>query len=301
MEWALVTSANVVEKGIILAGGSGTRLYPVTLATSKQLAPIYNKPMVYYPLSVLMLAGIREVVVITTPHEQEAFKRLLGDGSQWGMTLHYEVQPKPEGLAQAFLVAERHIEGQPCALVLGDNIFYGRGLSEMLRRAASVDDGAVVFAYPVENPQAYGVVELDAGNHAITIEEKPKEPKSRLAVTGLYFYDANVLGHARSLKPSARGELEITDLNRIYLEKGNLRVEVMGRGFAWLDTGTHRSMLQAANFVEAVESRQGLMISCPEEIAFRLGWITADQVRKVAEPMAKNDYGQYLLRLLDES
>ncbi|HXH62313.1 MAG TPA: glucose-1-phosphate thymidylyltransferase RfbA [Fimbriimonadaceae bacterium] len=289
----------MIEKGIILAGGSGTRLYPVTKATSKQLVPIYNKPMVYYPLSVLMLAGIREAIVITTPHEQEAFKRLLGDGSQWGMKLHFEVQPKPEGLAQAFLVAERHIEGQPCALVLGDNIFYGRGLSAMLRSAASLESGAVVFAYPVENPSAYGVVAFDAEGNANSLEEKPKQPKSKFAVTGLYFYDSQVLGLARSLKPSARGELEITDLNRIYLEQKNLRVEVMGRGFAWLDTGTHHSMLQASNFVEAVESRQGLMISCPEEIAFRMGWITADQVRAVAEPMAKNEYGQYLMRLVD--
>ncbi len=291
---------HVVEKGIILAGGTGTRLFPVTLATSKQLVPIYNKPMVYYPLSVLMLAGIREVIVVTTPHEQHAFQRLLGDGSQWGMKLHFEVQPKPEGLAQAFLVAARHIEGQPCALVLGDNIFYGRGLSQMLRSAASLTSGAVVFAYPVDRPQDYGVVAFDSSGNAVSLEEKPKEPKSKFAVTGLYFYDNQVLGLARSLKPSARGELEITDLNRSYLEQGGLRVEVMGRGFAWLDTGTHHSMLQAANFVEAVESRQGLMISCPEEIAFRMGWIDAAAVRKVAEPMAKNEYGQYLLRLVSE-
>jgi glucose-1-phosphate thymidylyltransferase len=288
----------VVKKGIVLAGGSGSRLYPVTLATSKQLVPIYNKPMVYYPLSVLMLAGIREVVVVTTPHEQHAFQRLLGDGSQWGMELHFEVQPKPEGLAQAFLVAQRHIEGQPCAMVLGDNIFYGRGLSGMVRSAASLDSGAVVFAYPVENPSVYGVVEMDSAGRAVSIEEKPATPRSRLAVTGLYFYDAQVLGLARSLKPSARGELEITDLNLRYLEQGSLRVEVMGRGFAWLDTGTHHSMLQASNFVEAVESRQGLMISCPEEIAFRMGWIDAAQVRRLAEPMAKNEYGRYLLGLV---
>ena len=291
---------DVVKKGIILAGGSGSRLYPVTLATSKQLAPVYNKPMVYYPLSVLMLAGIREVVVVTTPHDQEAFKRLLQDGDQWGMTLHYEAQPKPEGLAQAFLVAERHIEGQPCALVLGDNIFYGRGLSQMLRSAASLESGAVVFAYPVDRPEDYGVVEFGPDGRAVSLEEKPKQPKSRFAVTGLYFYDEQVLGLARSLKPSARGELEITDLNRIYLEQGSLKVEVMGRGFAWLDTGTHRSMLQASNFVEAVESRQGLMVSCPEEIAFRMGWIDAAALRKAAGPMAKNDYGQYLLRLAEE-
>ena len=290
---------DVVKKGIILAGGSGSRLFPVTMATSKQLVPIYNKPMVYYPLSVLMLAGIREVVVITTPHDQAAFERLLGDGSQWGMSLHYEVQPKPEGLAQSFLVAERHIEGQACALVLGDNIFYGRGLSAMLTGAASLDSGAVVFAYPVDRPQEYGVVAFDGAGNAVSIEEKPAAPKSRFAVTGLYFYDSQVLSLARTLKPSARGELEITDLNRMYLEKGSLRVEVMGRGFAWLDTGTHHSMLQAANFVEAVESRQGLMISCPEEIAFGLGWIDAGQVRRLAEPMAKNEYGRYLLRLVE--
>lgn len=289
----------MVKKGIILAGGSGTRLYPVTLATSKQLVPIYNKPMIYYPLSVLMLAGIREVIVITTPHEQAAFQRLLGDGSQWGMQIHYEVQPKPEGLAQAFLIAERHIEGQPCALVLGDNIFYGRGLSEMLRNAAALEGGAVVFAYPVDRPQDYGVVAFDSAGRAVSLEEKPSAPKSRFAVTGLYFYDSQVLSLARALKPSARGELEITDLNRKYLEMDQLRVEVMGRGFAWLDTGAHQAMLQASNFVEAVESRQGLMISCPEEIAFGLGWIDADQIKMLAAPMAKNDYGKYLLRLVE--
>jgi glucose-1-phosphate thymidylyltransferase len=290
----------VVKKGIILAGGSGTRLYPVTLATSKQLVPIYNKPMVYYPLGVLMLAGIRDAVVITTPHEQSAFQRLLGDGSQWGMVLHYEVQPKPEGLAQAFLVAERHIEGQPCALVLGDNIFYGAGLTPILDRAARLEKGAVVFAYEVKRPQDYGVVEFDADFNAVSLEEKPVAPKSRFAIPGLYFYDEQVVGLVRTLKPSARGELEITDLNRLYLERRQLRVEVFGRGFAWLDTGTHHSMLQAANFVEAVESRQGQMICCPEEIAFAQGWIDAAQVRRLAEPMAKNEYGQYLLRLLDE-
>jgi len=289
----------VVKKGIVLAGGSGSRLYPVTLATSKQLVPIYNKPMVYYPLSVLMLAGIREVVVITTPHEQEGFKRLLGDGTQWGMTIHYEAQPKPEGLAQAFLIAERHIEGEPCAMVLGDNIFYGRGLTQMLKKAASLEKGAVVFAYPVDRPQDYGVVEFDDNGNAVSLEEKPSVPKSKFAVTGLYFYDETVLQKARGLKPSARGELEITDLNRLYLDEGDLRVEVMGRGFAWLDTGAHRAMLQAANFVEAIESRQGLMISCPEEIAYLKGWIDADQVRKLAEPMMKNEYGRYLVGLVD--
>ncbi len=289
----------MVKKGIVLAGGSGSRLYPVTLATSKQLVPIYNKPMVYYPLSVLMLAGIREVVVITTPHEQEGFKRLLGDGTQWGMTIHYEAQPKPEGLAQAFLIAERHIEGEPCAMVLGDNIFYGRGLTQMLKKAASLEKGAVVFAYPVDRPQDYGVVEFDDNGNAVSLEEKPSVPKSKFAVTGLYFYDETVLQKARGLKPSARGELEITDLNRLYLDEGDLRVEVMGRGFAWLDTGAHRAMLQAANFVEAIESRQGLMISCPEEIAYLKGWIDADQVRKLAEPMMKNEYGRYLVGLVD--
>ena len=289
----------MVKKGIVLAGGSGSRLYPVTLATSKQLVPIYNKPMVYYPLSVLMLAGIREVVVITTPHEQEGFKRLLGDGTQWGMTIHYEAQPKPEGLAQAFLIAERHIEGEPCAMILGDNIFYGRGLTQMLKKAASLEKGAVVFAYPVDRPQDYGVVEFDDQGKVVSLEEKPSVPKSKFAVTGLYFYDETVLQKARGLKPSARGELEITDLNRLYLDEGDLRVEVMGRGFAWLDTGAHRAMLQAANFVEAIESRQGLMISCPEEIAYLKGWIDADQVRKLAEPMMKNEYGRYLVGLVD--
>ena len=289
----------MVKKGIVLAGGSGSRLYPVTLATSKQLVPIYNKPMIYYPLSVLMLAGIREVVVITTPHEQEGFKRLLGDGTQWGMTIHYEAQPKPEGLAQAFLIAQRHIKGEPCAMVLGDNIFYGRGLTQMLKKAASLEKGAVVFAYPVDRPQDYGVVEFDDQGKVVSLEEKPSVPKSKFAVTGLYFYDETVLQKARGLKPSARGELEITDLNRLYLDEGDLRVEVMGRGFAWLDTGAHRAMLQAANFVEAIESRQGLMISCPEEIAYLKGWIDADQVRKLAEPMMKNEYGRYLVGLVD--
>lgn len=290
----------MIRRGIVLAGGSGTRLYPVTLATSKQLVPIYNKPMIYYPLSVLMLAGIREVLIITTPHDQPSFQRLLGDGSAWGMRLTYEVQPKPEGLAQAFHIGEGFLGGEGGALVLGDNIFYGHGLTKMVQRAASeTSEGATVFAYPVEDPTHYGVVEFDREMRAISLEEKPQNPKSRYAVTGLYFYDNTVCERARNLKPSARGEYEITDLNRSYLEDGQLRVEIMGRGYAWLDTGAHDLMLQASNFVEAVERRQGLMISCPEEIAFRKGWIDADHLRQLAEPLAKNAYGKYLLALAE--
>ncbi|MCH7905088.1 MAG: glucose-1-phosphate thymidylyltransferase RfbA [Armatimonadetes bacterium] len=290
----------MVKKGIILAGGSGTRLYPATIATSKQLVPVYNKPMIYYPLSVLMLAGIREVVVITTPHEQDAFRRLLADGSPWGMSIEYEVQPKPEGLAQAFIIAESRIAGDPCALILGDNIFFGRGLTKIVRGAAEIEKGAVVFAYQVERPQDYGVVEFDSDGAAVSIEEKPSEPKSRFAVTGLYFYDGTVAERAKSLSPSARGELEITDLNCLYLAEGSLTVETLGRGFAWLDTGTHASLLQASNFVEAVELRQGLMIGCPEEISFRNGWIDEEQILALAKPMEKTPYGQYLTRVVKD-
>ena len=294
------TTKRMVKKGIILAGGSGTRLYPATIATSKQLVPVYNKPMIYYPLSVLMLAGIREFIVITTPHEQDAFRRLFGDGSSWGMSIEYEVQPKPEGLAQAFIIAESRIAGEPCALILGDNIFFGRGLTGLVRGAAEIEKGAVVFAYQVERPQDYGVVEFDSDGGAVSLEEKPEQPKSRFAVTGLYFYDATVVERAKSLVPSARGELEITDLNRLYLDEGSLTVEVLGRGFAWLDTGTHASLLQAANFVEAVEQRQGLMIGCPEEISFRNGWIDEDQILTLAKPMEKTPYGQYLTRVVKD-
>lgn len=289
----------MIQKGIILAGGAGTRLYPITLGTSKQLIPVYSKPMLYYPLSVLLLAGIRDIMVITTPHEQEAFRRLLGDGSQWGIQVTYAAQPKPEGLAQAFHIAEDWLGGQAASLVLGDNIFYGHGLTEMLQSAVNREDGATVFAYQVEDPTAYGVVVLDETGRATDIEEKPKVPRSRLAVTGLYFYGSDVCQMARDLKPSARGEFEITDLNRIYMEQGRLHVAQMGRGFAWLDTGTPEAMLKASNFVEAVESRQGLMIACPEEIAYRQGWIDAAQLRAIATPLAKNAYGRYLLDMVD--
>jgi len=288
----------VIRKGIVLAGGSGTRLYPITLGTSKQLVPIYNKPMIYYPLSVLMLAGIREVLVITTPHDQAAFQRLLGDGSQWGMTISFAAQPNPEGLAQAFHIGEEFCAGEGCALVLGDNLYYGHGLTEMVRRAAECDEGAVVFAYPVEDPTAYGVVEFDGDGRAVSLEEKPAQPKSRFAVTGLYFYDREVCELARTLPRSARNEYEITDLNRRYLDRDRLKVEIMGRGFAWLDTGTHASMLEASNFIQAVEKRQGFMVCCPEEIAFRQGWISGGDLEALAEPLAKNDYGRYLLDIL---
>lgn len=287
----------MIDRGIILAGGSGSRLWPVTRAVSKQLVPIFDKPMVYYPLSVLMLAGLRKVLVITTPHDRDAFERLLGDGSQWGMQIEFAVQPCPDGLAQAFLIGESFLDGRGGALVLGDNIFYGVGLSSVVQSAAQTVEGATVFAYEVENPSDYGVVAFDEENRAVSIEEKPNAPKSRFAVTGLYFYDATVVERAKKLRPSARGELEITDLNRTYLEEGKLRVQTMGRGFAWLDTGTHHSMLQAANFVEVIQNRQGLLISCPEEIAFRNVWIDRAQLQSLAEPMARNAYGQYLLRL----
>ena len=290
--------------GIILAGGSGTRLFPVTRAISKQLVPIYDKPMIYYPLSVLMLAGIREILVITTPEDQEQFKRLLGDGGQWGLKFSYAVQPKPEGLAQAMLISREFCAGGPSALVLGDNLYYGHGLPKALleaRRNIEQHGGAAVFATQVRDPERYGVVEFDAEGRAVSVEEKPAKPRSNWAVTGLYLYDGRAAAKAAALKPSPRGELEITDLNRLYLDEGQLSVGKLGRGTAWLDTGTHESMLQAATFIEAVQSRQGLQISCPEEIAFRQGWISVVQLRALAEPMARNDYGQYLLRIAAET
>jgi glucose-1-phosphate thymidylyltransferase len=287
------------RKGIILAGGSGTRLYPITQAISKQLLPVYDKPMVYYPLSVLMLAGIREVLVINTPHEQDLFKRLLGDGSQWGMRIEYAAQPSPDGLAQAFIIGREFLAGGPSCLVLGDNIFHGHGLTELLARADARQDGATVFGYWVRDPERYGVAEFDAAGKVVGLEEKPHEPKSNYAVTGLYFYDGRAPEFAAAQKPSHRGELEITDLNRCYLEDASLHLEKLGRGFAWLDTGTHESLVEAASFIETIEKRQGLRVCCPEEIAYSQGWIDAAQLKALAAPLAKNGYGQYLLSLLE--
>jgi glucose-1-phosphate thymidylyltransferase len=287
------------RKGIILAGGSGTRLYPITKAISKQLLPVYDKPMVYYPLSVLMLAGIREVLVINTPHEQALFQHLLGDGSQWGMKIEYAAQPSPDGLAQAFLIGREFLAGGPSCLVLGDNIFYGHGLTELLQRANAREAGATVFGYWVRDPERYGVAEFDASGKVVGLEEKPERPKSNYAVTGLYFYDGRASDFAAALKPSPRGELEITDLNKCYLEDGSLHLEKMGRGYAWLDTGTHESLVEASTYIETIEKRQGLRVCCPEEIAYFNGWIGTDQLRELARPLAKNGYGQYLLSLLE--
>jgi len=286
-------------KGIILAGGSGTRLYPITRSVSKQLMPVYDKPMIYYPIAVLLLAGIKDILVITTPEDRDQFKRLLNDGSQWGISLQYAVQPEPKGLAQAFIIGENFIGGDPVCLILGDNIFFGHGLPEQIQQASKRKKGATIFGYYVRSPQRYGVISFNDQGKVLDIEEKPAEPKSNYAVTGLYFYDNDVVEIAKKIKPSARGELEITDVNKAYLKRGDLHVELIGRGAAWLDTGTHESLLDAANFIKVVEDRQGLKIACLEEIAYRLGYITVEQVRKIAGPLAKNSYGQYLLHLIE--
>lgn len=286
-------------KGLILAGGKGTRLYPLTMGISKQLLPVYDKPMIFYPLSMLMLAGIREILIITTPEDSDQYKRLLQDGKQWGLDLSFTTQASPRGLADAFVVGEDFIQDQPAALILGDNIFYGQGMPATLRQAASLTQGATIFAYPVHDPERYGVVEFDKQGNALSLEEKPLKPRSNYAVPGIYFYDNRVVEFAKNLKPSARGEIEITDLNRIYLEKGELRVEVLGRGVAWLDAGTHHSLLQASNFVQAIEDRQGMMISCPEEIAYRMGFINREQLKELAKTFNGNQYGEYLLSLAE--
>ena len=288
----------MINKGIILAGGSGTRLWPLTITVSKQLMPVYDKPMIYYPLSTLMLAGIKEILVITTPEDMSLFQRLLNDGSQWGIEISYAEQAAPNGLAEAFIIGEKFIDGDPCALVLGDNIFYGSGLVSILQNASKLNEGTLIFGYPVNDPERYGVVSFDENGKAVSLEEKPKNPKSNYVVPGLYFYDSNVVGHVRQLKPSPRGELEITDLNKIYLENQSLSVRIMGRGFAWFDTGTHSSLLDASNFVETIQKRQGTMVSCPEEIAWRMGYISSEELQKISYIYNKSEYGKYLERII---